>query len=94
MPLSGQGRHVVLHYGPVASSALGREHVEVIVSTIRPALSLVEPLLAELFAALGAEKVFRVPRLLQGRHAFLQHTRRGGVSRIFMRVKKKKKKKK
>jgi len=73
MPLSGQGRHVVLHNGPVASSALGREHVEVIVPTIRTALPLVESLLAELFAALGAEKVFRVPRLLQRRHAFVQY---------------------
>jgi len=32
----------------------------------------VESFLAELFAALGAEKVFRVPGLLQGRYTFLK----------------------
>lgn len=72
MPLGGQGRHVVLHYGPVATAALGREHVEVIVPAVRAALPFVESLLAELFAALSAEKVFRVPRLLQSRHTFLR----------------------
>jgi len=72
MPLGGQGRHVVLHYGLAAPSALGREHVEVIVSTVRPAFALVESFLAELFAALSAEKVFGVPSLLQGCHAFLK----------------------
>lgn len=71
MPLGGQGRHVVLHDGPGATSAFRREHVEVIVLAVGAALALVESLLAELLAALGAEKVFRVPGLLQGRHAFL-----------------------
>jgi len=72
MPLSGQGRHVVLHYGPSASTALGSEHVEVIVFAVRATFALVESFLAELFSALGAEKVFRVPGLLQGRHTFLK----------------------
>jgi hypothetical protein len=72
MPLGGQGRHVVFHYGLGAPSALGREHVEVIVSTVRAAFALVESFLAELFAALGTEKVFGVPGLLQGCHAFLK----------------------
>jgi hypothetical protein len=72
MPLGGQGRHVVFHYGLGAPSALGREHVEVIVSTVRAAFALVESFLAELFAALGTEKVFGVPSLLQGCHAFLK----------------------
>lgn len=72
MPLGGQGRHVIFHYGPAAPAALGREHVEVIVLAIGTALPLVEPFLAELFAALGAEKVFRVPRLFQSGHAFLK----------------------
>jgi len=72
MPLSGQGRHIVLHNGPGASSALGREHVEVIVFAIWATFALVESFLAELFSALGAEKVFRVPGLLQGRHTFLK----------------------
>lgn len=74
VPLSGQGRHVVLHYGTGASTAFGGEHVEVIVPAVRPALPLVESFLAELFAALGAEKVFGVPSLFQGRHAFLKTT--------------------
>lgn len=74
VPLSGQGRHVVLHYGTGASAAFGGEHVEVVVPAVRPAFPLVESLLAELFAALGAEKVFGVPSLLQGRHAFLKTT--------------------
>jgi len=33
----------------------------------------VESLLAELFAALGTEEVFRVPCLLQGCHTFVQY---------------------
>lgn len=73
MPLGGQGRHVALHYGLAAPSALGREHVEVIVSTVRSAFALVESFLAELFAALSAEKVFGVPGLLQGCHAFVEY---------------------
>lgn len=71
MPLGGQCRHVVLHYGATASSTFGREHVEVIVPTVRASFPLVESVFAELFAALGAEKMFRVPRFLQCRHAFL-----------------------
>lgn len=72
MPLGGQGRHVVLHYGSGTSSALGREHFEVVVFAVWATFALVESFLAELFSALGAEKVFRMPGLLQGRYTFLK----------------------
>lgn len=71
MPLAVQCRDVVLHDGPVAPVALGGKHVEIIVTAVRLAVALVEPIFAELLAALGAEKVLRVPGLLQRRYAFL-----------------------
>jgi len=64
--------HVVLHDRTVAATALGREQVKVVVPTVRLALALVEALLAELLATLSAEEMLRVPRLLQGRHAFIE----------------------
>lgn len=72
MPLAVERGDVVLHDRPVAGAALGREHVEVVVPAVGLPLLLVEALLAELLAALGAEEVLHVPRLLQGRDAFLQ----------------------
>lgn len=73
MPLSGQRGHVVLHDRTRAAAAFRCEHVKVIIPAVRPAFSLVETLLAKLFAALRAEKMFRVPRLLQRCHAFLKN---------------------
>lgn len=72
MPLTVQGGYVVLHDGSIAAAALGCEHVEVILAAIRLAVPLVEALLAELLAALGAEEVLGMPGLLQGGHAFLE----------------------
>jgi uncharacterized DUF497 family protein len=72
MPLTVQSRNVILHDGTTATAALGREHIEVVVSAVRFAVPLVEALLAELLPALSAEEVFHVPRLLEGRHTFLQ----------------------
>lgn len=71
MPLGVERRDVVLHDGAAAAAALGREHVKVVVLAVRLAVLLVEAVLAELLAALRAEEVLRVPRLLQRRHAFL-----------------------
>lgn len=73
MPLSGQRRHVVLHDGTRATAAFRCKHIEVIVPAVRPTFPLVETLLAKLFATLRAEKMFRMPRLLQRRHAFLKN---------------------
>ena len=72
MPLAVQGGDVVLHDGPVAPVALRREHVEVVVAAVRLAVALVEPVLAELLAALGAEEVLRVPRFLERCDTFLK----------------------
>lgn len=72
MPLAVQRRYVVLHDGAVAAAALRCEHIEVVLPAVRLAVPLVEALLAELLAALGAEEVLRVPGLLQGGHAFLK----------------------
>lgn len=71
MPLAVEGGNVVLHDRPVAPVALWCKHVEVIVATVRLTVALVEPVLAELLTALGAEKVLRMPRFLQRRYAFL-----------------------
>lgn len=72
MPLRFQRRHVILHYGTGTSFAFGREIVEIVVATVRFTVALVEAVVAELFAALGAEKVLGVPRLVQRCHAFLR----------------------
>lgn len=72
MPLSVECRDVVLHDGGVAASTLGSEHVEVVVSAVRLAILLVETIVPEGVAALRAEEVIRVPRLVQRRHAFVK----------------------
>lgn len=72
VPLAVESRDVVLHDGPVAPVAFRCEHVEVVVAAVRLAVALVEPVLAELLAALGAEEVLGVPRFFQCRHTFIQ----------------------
>lgn len=71
MPLAVQRRNVILHDGPIAPVTLWGEHVEVVVAAVRLAVTLVEPVLAELLTALGAEKVLRVPGFFQRSYAFL-----------------------
>lgn len=71
MPLAIQSRDVVFHDGPIASTAFWCKHIEVIVSAIGLSVPLMEAFLPELFTTLGAEKVLRVPGLLESRHAFL-----------------------
>lgn len=73
MPLRVQRRDVVLHDGPVAAIALRGEHLEVVVAAVGLAVALMETLLAELLAALGAEEVLRVPGLVQRRDALVQN---------------------
>lgn len=82
VPLGRQGGNIVFHDGAVASAAFGGEHVEVVVAAIWPAVLLVEALLAELFAALGAEEVFCVPGLLQCGNAFLRRTEKQNIRNI------------
>lgn len=72
VPLGVQGGYVVLHDRAVATTAFGCEHVEVVVAAVGLAIALVEAVLAELLATLGAEKVLRVPGLFQGRYTFLK----------------------
>jgi hypothetical protein len=71
VPLGAEGGDVVLHDGSIATTALGCEHVEVVVPAVGPPFLLVKALLPELLPALGAEEVLRVPGLLEGSHAFL-----------------------
>lgn len=73
MPLCVESRDVIFHDGSIAGTALGCEHVEVIVTAVGLSLSFVEAFFAKLFPALGAEEVLHVPRLLQSSHTFLQH---------------------
>lgn len=72
MPLRVQRRDIILHDGFIASTAFGCEHIEVISTAVRFAVSFVEPVFTELLPALSTEEVFRVPRLLQRRHAFIE----------------------
>lgn len=72
MPLGVEGGNVVLHDGRVAASTLGGEHVVVVLAAIRLSVAFVEALLAESISALCAEEVFRMPRLVQGCHTFVQ----------------------
>lgn len=73
MPLRVQGGNIVFHDSLIARPTLGSEHIKVVVPTVRLPLALMEAFLAELLAALGAEEVLHVPRLLQRGHTFLQH---------------------
>lgn len=71
MPLLRQSRYVILHNGTEAGSALGCEHIEVVLFAVWLAFAFVESFFAELFAALRAKEVLRVPGLFQSGHAFL-----------------------
>lgn len=73
MPLAIQGRDVVLSDWPIAATALGRKQLEVVIAAVRLAILLVESSLAKLRPAVGAEKVLRVPCLVQGGHTFIQY---------------------
>lgn len=64
MPLRVQSGYIIFHDSTIAGSAFRREHVEIVVPAVRFAFAFVETLLAELFAALRAEEVLHVPRLL------------------------------
>lgn len=71
MPLSVESGNVSLRDGRGASFAFEGEHGQVVLLAVRLTVLLLESVLAKLAAALGAEKVVRMPRLVQGRHAFL-----------------------
>ena len=75
MPLPVECGNVALGEGRRASLTLEGKHGQVVLLAVRLAILLLEPVLAELAAALGAEKVVRMPRLIQGRHAFLESNR-------------------
>lgn len=72
MPLAVERRYIVLHDSAITAAALRGEHVKVVLAAVRFTVPLVKALLAELFAALGAEEVLGMPGLLQGSHAFLE----------------------
>lgn len=72
MPLRVKCRYVVLHDCSVAATALGREHVEVVVPTVGLSITFMEAILAKLLSTLSTEEVLRVPGLFQSRYAFLK----------------------
>lgn len=72
MPLAVECGYIILHNGAITAAAFRREHVEIVLATIRLAVSLVEAVLAELLAALSAEEMLSVPGLLQGSYTFLE----------------------
>jgi len=73
MPLAVKGGNVIFHDGTIAGATLGGEHVEVVVTTVGFSFTLMETVLSELLAALGAEEVVHVPSFLQGCNAFIQN---------------------
>ena len=72
MPLAVEGRDVALGDGSGTAFAFQGEHGQVVLLAVGLAVLLLESILTELAAALSAEKVIRMPRLIQRRHAFLQ----------------------
>lgn len=86
MPLSVESRNVTLGDGRIATFALESKHGKVVLFTVGLSILLLEAILAELAAALGAEKVIRMPRLIQRSHAFLL---KGEESERFSKTKKK-----
>ena len=72
VPLQVERGDVVLGDRGVAAAALGGELLEVAGLAERGVVLLVEPVVAELVAALGAEEVLRVEGLVEGRDALVQ----------------------
>ena len=72
MPLQVQRGDVVLCNWGVAAAALGGELLEVAGLAECCVVLLVEAVVAELVAALGAEEVFRVEGLVEGGDALVQ----------------------
>ena len=66
VPLPAEGGNAVSHDGLLAASALGGEHVEVVLLAVGLAILLHEASAGKVLAALGAEKVVRVPGPAQG----------------------------
>jgi hypothetical protein len=71
MPLTVESRDVALGDGRGTSFTFQSEHGQIVLLAVRLAVLLLESILAKLAAALGAEKMIRMPRLIQSRHAFL-----------------------
>ena len=64
MPLTIKRRYIIFHDSTIATTALGCEHVEIVLAAIGLAIPLVETLLSELLAALSAKEVLGMPSLL------------------------------
>jgi hypothetical protein len=79
MELTVKSRNVILHNGAIATSALGCEHVEVVVAAIWFSIAFVEAIVAELLTALSAEEVLSMPGLVQCCYAFL-HKQKDKIS--------------
>lgn len=73
MPLTIKRRYIIFHDSTIATTALGCEHVEIVLAAIGLAIPLVETLLSELLAALSAKEVLGMPSLLQGGHTFIKN---------------------
>lgn len=53
--------NIVLHDSSVASSALWRKHIEIVVATVGLSITFMETIVTELLTTLGAEEVLSVP---------------------------------
>jgi len=72
VPLSTQSRNVTFRNGHSAAFALEGKHGQVILFTVRFTVFLLKSVLTKLAAALRAEKVIRMPRLVQCSYAFIE----------------------
>jgi hypothetical protein len=65
MPLRIERGNVVIRYGLIATSALGREQIKVVGAAVHLAILFVEAVVIERLAAVGTEEVLRVPGLVK-----------------------------
>jgi len=73
MPLGIQRRDVILHDRPIATAAFRREILEIVLLAVGFAIFLVKALRTEFTSAFGAGEVLRMPSLVQGCDAFIEH---------------------
>lgn len=71
MELTVERADVIFHDCTIAASALGSEHVKVVLFTVRLTVLFMKTIVAKLLTALNAEKVLGVPCFVHCSNAFL-----------------------
>jgi hypothetical protein len=63
VPLIVKSRNIVFHNGAAATTALGSEHIKIVVPTVWLSFALMKTFFSKLLAALSTKEVLRMPRL-------------------------------